>query len=169
MGMSHRIKPYDLNNPEDMRQLFLLSTAAYMDYTRYWLGLANIEEGMDEGLEYYDTATWLNMTEAPEKTDDLAMEATGALRETTELFNDLRERAEEQCAQVLHILLSAPADIQTAVLGSAYSIPEEERDERIGEVFEVLIDVEPHYVMEENRDEFLTAIRDAWAEARLEL
>jgi hypothetical protein len=162
MGMSHRTKPYDLNSAEDMSQLFLLSTAAYMDYQRYWLALSNIDEEMDESLEHYDPATWLNMTVAPEKTDELAMEAISSLSETVNLFSRLMDRAKEQCVLVIGALLSAPASIQNAVLGRAYAIPEDERDERIEALFEGLDDVEPHYNMEKNRDEFLAVIEKTW-------
>ena len=161
-GMRHRGKPYDLTNPEDLKQAFLLTVAACMDYRRYWFQLLRIEEETDESLEHYDTATWLNMNLAPEKTDSLIMEAIGSLNETSYLFRMVAERAERNCALILKAVLSSPPDTQKSVLGQVYSIPKKELDARIAELFEGLLEVDLHYNMQENRDEFLALMKNMW-------
>jgi hypothetical protein len=164
MGMQHRSTPYDLTNTDDLNQAFLLTVAAFMDYRKYWLELCRIDEDMDESLEYYDTATWLNMSLAPEKMDSLVVEAIRSLRDTDALFYELSERAQKNCSVILKAILTSPHETQKAVLGQAYAIPEKEIDAKIEELFDDLEGVELHYGMEENREEFLAHIKNVWGE-----
>ncbi len=48
------------------------------------------------------------------------------------------------------------------MLGRAYQIPKKELDARIAELFEGLLEVELHYNMQENRDEFLALMKNMW-------
>jgi hypothetical protein len=161
-GMKHRSTPYDLTNSNDLKQAFLLTVAACMDYRRYWMELTNIEEQFDESIEYYDTATWINMGLSPENADELAFETTGLLRATTDSFYTLMERGERNCAVILKAILSATANAQKAVWGKSYSIPEGTLDDEIKALFEGLDEVETHYNMEKNRDEFLALMEAKW-------
>ncbi len=130
-GMRHRSKPYDLTNPDDLSEAFLYTVAASMDYRRYWRDLMHMEEEVDESFETYDVAAWLNMSVAPQKTDMLMVEAIGMLRETTDLFEKLMERADKNLVSLLKIILSTPAETQMSVLGANYSIPAKDLDAKM--------------------------------------
>ncbi len=163
-GMKHRSTPYDMTNADDLAEAFLYSVAASMDYRRYWRELMQIEEEVDESFEVYDPAAWINMSVAPHRTDPLMTDAIGSLRETTDLFEELTERADNNLSFVLKTILSSPVDTQKAVLGSSYNIPDKELDGRIGELFDGLSEVDTHYNVQENRDEFLSMMKQLWAE-----
>jgi len=164
MGMRHRSTPYDLTNPDDLKQAFLLTVAASMDYRRYWRSLENIAEEFDESLEYYDTAAWLNMSLNPGKSDVLSMEAAGMLSVTSDIFSQLIERADRSCTTILKAILAAPAAVQQDVLGRAYSIPANELDERIKILLEGLDESDMHYQMEKNREAFIELMESMWEE-----
>jgi len=129
MGMRHRSAPYVLNNPDDLKQAFLLTD--------------------------YDTASWLNMDRIPDKTDELATDAACVMAGVSDIFWQLIERAEKNYAMIIKAILSAPPNVQEYVPGKAYSIPAEELDSRIKELFEGLDEIDLYYQMEKNRDAFL--------------
>jgi len=162
MGMRHRSTPYDLTNPDDLRQAFLLTVAACMDYRGYWRSLENIAENLDESVEHYDTVTWINMGRSPEKADDLAMEAVEALSEASNVFDQMIERADRNCTVILKAVLSASPAVQKDVLGRTYSLPANELDKRIKELFDGLDEIDMHYQMDENRDAFLKLMEAMW-------
>jgi len=165
LGMRHRSTPYDLTNPDDLAQAFLLTVAACMDYRRYWRKLEGIAEEFDESVEHYDTATWIDMGYAPEKADELAFEAAGTVAETADLFHMLMERGDRNCAAILKVILSASADVQKKVFGTAYAIPANELDAQIEELFEGLDETDVHYEMGKNRDEFLQLMEAKWGKS----
>lgn len=164
-GMKHRSTPYDLTNPADLKQAFRLTVAACMDYRDYRRTMEQVYENFDESIEYYDTASWINMGYDPEKADTLSMEALGALSETSDLFGQLAERADRSCTVILKAILASPPDVQREVWGRAYSFPPEEVDHRIAGLFEEIDEAETHYEMEKNLTEFLSVMAAVWSEA----
>lgn len=131
-----------------------------MDYNHYWLELETLSENMDESLEYYDPATWINMTLNPEKIDVLVTEAIASLGETADLFSRLSKRAEKNLAGVLKIMLSLPKEIQLTVLGEYYNIGAAKLDKVVSELLDDDSELDYHYNMEDNRDEFLKHLKN---------
>lgn len=165
LGTRHRSTPYDLTNPDDLSQAFLLTVAACMDYRRYWRSLERICEEFDESVENYDTASWINMGYKPEKADELAMDAAGAVGEAADIFWEIIERSDRNCAMIIKAILSAPTEVQKKVWGKAYSIPVNERDTKIKKLFEGLLESDVHYAIPDNRDEFLRLMDAVWGSA----
>ena len=162
-GMKHRNKPYDLNSAADLTDALLLAVAAYRDYWYYQITLDNLVESYDESLEYYDTASWINLGLAPDKVDDLAYDGVSALDEALRTFESITERAKEKCILIITAILSTPPATQEAVLGRAYKIDPDEMDEKIEALLDALDETEYHYPMEENRDALLALMKVHWA------
>lgn len=154
-GTKHRSTPYDLNNADDLSEALTLTIAAYMDYTYYWCSLGQIEESFDESLEHFDTASWINMTYRPEKADELALGAAASLRETEDLFRELAQRAEKNCAAMLKAALSAPSETQKRVLGQVHNIDPSGLDALLEALFEGAAELDYKYSIPDNRDAFL--------------
>ncbi len=118
-GMKHRNKPCDLNSAADLTDALLLAVAAYRDYWYYQITLDNLVESYDESLEYYDTASWINLGLAPEK---VAYDGVSALDEALSTFENITKRAKEKCILIVKAILSTPPATQEVVLGRAYKI-----------------------------------------------
>lgn len=166
-GMEHRSTPYDLTNSDDLKQALLLTVAAYADYWHYWMTLENVSENFDESLEYYDTATWINMGLDANKADNLAIETIRSINTAADHFRELNDRAQKNCTVILKAILAAPSATQQEVLGATYDVAPEESDEKIDSLFDAIVEtgIPYHYQMEENRDEFLAFMKSKWASA----
>ena len=166
MGTRHRDKPYDLNNTDDLKQALLLTIAAYRDYWHYWVTLESINENFDESLEYYDTATWFSLGNAPGKADELSLTAAATLNKARHAFEGLAERAKENCALIIKAALSTPPTTQKDVLGRSYEFKPDEIDDRIDELLGELDEKPYHYEMPKNRDALLKLMKEKWSNTR---
>ena len=147
LGTKHRVKPYDLNSPGDLKQALELAVAAYRDYWHYAQVLGGIGEDFDESLEHYDTATWLDLK--PGQTDALSTECARSVDAARKLFDELKERAGERFAFILKtVLLSEPASLN--VFGTAYKIEPGKIDEIIADTIESLDEAEYFHPIPEN-------------------
>lgn len=87
-------------------------SCAFLDYTSYYNQLSDLVEEYDESLEYYDTATWINLTVNDQKVDKLSYKAYKALIKTEEVFNDLVNSSEKECTEALKIVLKSDGKLQ---------------------------------------------------------
>jgi len=163
MSEGHRVKPYDLTSAKDLNEALLVTVATYRDYWHYENTLVRLEDNFDESLEYSDTAAWFNLSLAPEDVDDLTQEGLAVLNAATVVFDRLTERAKKNCARIVKTILDAPPTTQKLVFGCVYKIEPGDMDARIGELFDMLGEVEYHHAMPKNRDAFLELMSEQWA------
>ena len=155
MGTNHRNKPYDLNNPEDLKHALLMAAAAYGDYRQYVNVLFMLIEDFDESLENYDTISWFNLGRATGEVDKLAMDCVKAVHSAADKFEKITVRAREDFVKTLKIVLSLPVEKQIAVLGKAYSIKPEEMDNKIDLLIEIFDEEKYQYKIPDTFDMLL--------------
>ncbi len=164
LGMFHRSKPYDVKNPEDLKHALLLSISAYKDYQHYYYELTDLGEKFDESLEYYDPASWFFLTVDAEKVETDAYKADRYLDNARIAMDNLYERAKLSLTELLKTLIKLPPELQTAVLGRAYSMDSSVIQEKTESLLIDFDDTDYHYNMEDNRDALLEVIRRTWEE-----
>ena len=155
MGTEHRETPYEMNNPNDLKQLLTLAVAAYRDYRNYWLVLARLQEDFDESLENYDTISWFNLYGNIEKVDGIALECVSALNTALNKFDEITDKAKENFIKILNLVMSAPPETQKVVLGHSYNIKPQDIDGKIDKLLETLDEREYQYKIPDNFDTLL--------------
>jgi hypothetical protein len=160
LGMSHRTKPYNLNNVEDVKTLLKLSVGRYLDYFKYWNDLQEIDELFDESIEYFDTETWVNLSNTSPKGNELILNAISSFDKTIESFRILMESAESECKELIGQALRMEKDIRKEIFGNIL-----EYDEAIiDEIFMDIHELEYQYNMEEAFDMFIKYINEKFIE-----
>ncbi len=156
LGMSHRTKPYDFNKSEDIIEASSFITAEYIDFAHYWRTLSNIEEDFDESLEYYYPAAWTNMGLENSTNDEVLDEAVLCIRDASEIFYKLMDRAEERCKKIwYYILLNAPEQVKEYFFGDVLSFKKELVEDVLKEeLFEIFLQTDYMLSIEEVAKDF---------------
>lgn len=154
LGMSHRSKPYDFTNIDDLKEAFTMTVAEYIDYSKYHLTILDVEEYFDESLEYYDPVTWTSLHDDNIEGDELALDVSCYLRIASDYLNDISNRAEEKCKELLKIILHMSPEIKEAVLGKRYIYDED----AINNVFDNCYDIKDTYNTEESKNAFIEVL-----------
>lgn len=149
--MSHRSKPYDFTNIDDLKEIFTMTVAEYIDYLNYSMTILDVEERFDESLEYF---TWISLHDSNVEGDDLAQITASYLRKSGDYLKYISNRAEEKCKDLLQIILRMTPDIIVAVLGKKYIYDEE----AIESVFEDSFDIKDTYDVYELKDAFIEVL-----------
>ena len=160
MGTKHRTKPYNLNNPSDLKHALKMAVGAYCDYRLYACELSEIAERFDESLENYDPIAWFNQT------DSISKKCAKSVNTAMNAFEEIAERAKEHFVKTLAIALSAPPEIQRAALGRPYYVSSENMDAEIEKLLEILDDAEYQYNIEDNVDSLLEIMAGKWAKGK---
>jgi len=164
LGMNHRTEPYDLIDTSELKDALKMAVAAYCDYAHYNSTLYRLVEWFDESLEHFDTVTWVNMVDAPGKTDNLAMMCVSSLYNASNNFSELADRAEEKLSTLLKVVMTAPDAVQLELLGQVYDINADEIDSRLEGLFYYHTEAtEYQYAIDDSFDVFLNALRE-WSE-----
>jgi hypothetical protein len=170
LGMEHRMESYDLTKTSELRGALEYAVGAYRDYYHYSSTLGSLIESFDESIEYFDTATWVNMSRVPENTDDLAMDCVSSLSAAYDNFAVLSERAEQHLSLMLKITLTAPTDVQIEILGSSFDIVPSDIDDRLENLYVALSYEDYHRGIPDNFEAFLTVLNSGeWTKPDLEL
>lgn len=151
LGMSHRSKPYDFTNIDDLREAFAMTVAEHIDYLKYSMTILDVEENFDESLEYFDPVTWTSLHDSNVEGDELALNVLFYLREAGNYLSDISDRSEEKCKELLEMILSMSPEIREAVLGKKYIFNEE----AIESVFEDCYEIKDTYNVDKSRDAFI--------------
>lgn len=158
-GMSHRTKPYDLNNLKDLDELLKFKVCAFLDYQEYELTIDDVLEHFDESMEYYDTATWLNGSIETNNPDKLLEKCYYSIRKAADDFNKLTQRTEKECKEALYTVINGSEEIQKSILG--FTVKKGiNLDEIIENVFDEIADLEYEYNMEKAYENFKTYLRE---------
>jgi len=163
LGTKHRTKPYNLGNPNDLKDALMLAFAAFRDYQHYMNSLIAMSENFDESLENFDTISWVHLDTEPEKSNEIVVECEEALGEAIGKFEKLTDRAKDNFIEILAISLTASTDTQKAVFGSIYNINHDEMDAKLDELFEILSETDYEYSIPGNLDVLLNVMATEWS------
>jgi len=164
LGMGHRIEDHNLAETSELKDALEYAVAAYRDYHHYMGTLIGLVESFDESVEYFDTVSWVSMTRAPEKVDDLIMDCVGSLSEAANNFADLADRAEKQLALLMKVTLTAPTAAQLEILGKSFDIAPSDIDDWLEGLFVALSYADYHCAIPDNFKEFLAVLEAGWEE-----
>jgi len=158
-GMSHRTKPFDLNNVKDLDELLKYRVCAFLDYNEYEMTISDLLENFDESMEYYDAATWLDLSMRTNKPDKLLQKCYKSIRKVADDFLELTWRSEKECKEALSMVLSHNEETQKSILG--FSLNKIDKlNEILENIFEEIIDLKYEYNMEKAYENFKTFIRE---------
>ena len=164
LGMEHRLDGYDLSDTADLKGALEYAVAAYRDYDHYKSMLGGLIESFDESVEYFDTASWVNMTRAPDSSDSLIMDCVSSLMDAHSSFAELADRAEKHLAVMMKVAVTAPTAIQLEILGKSFDISPSEIDGWLDGLFMAMSYADYHRSIPENFNEFLTVLEAGWEE-----
>ncbi len=118
LGTDHRVKPYDLNNPDDFYEMVTMITAEFVDIEKYSNQLSEIEEKLDESLEYYHPDRWFKINSGEDEESDTLDQGLFSLRDTILIFDELVVKLRDRCIPLWRtILLDNPVQAQERIFG----------------------------------------------------
>lgn len=106
LGTSHRSKPYNLLNPDDLIELIEVVTAEYIDFRYYWMTISSINSDFDESIETFYPAKWMNMA-LKGSTDDEIDEVITAVNYAEHAMEKLMDNSEEKCVNLWRLILQS--------------------------------------------------------------
>jgi len=166
LGTKHRTKPYNLNNPSDLKHALMIVNGAYRDYWHYKRELMGVSENFDESLKHYDTISWINQGIESEKVDDVAENCAHTVGVAIDAFEKIEPRAREYFIKTLAIALSAPPEVQRAALGRPYYVSDENMEDEIEQLLEILDEAEYQHSIPSNFKILLELMADEWAKGK---
>lgn len=150
LGTSHRTRPYDMKNPDDIIEATIMATAEYVDLAHYWSTLSHIEELFDETMEVFHPSTWVNKAKEGKASREDLIYAAMSLGETTDLFYQLMLLAEKSCTRMWRIIFYHGEDrVKAYFFGEAREYDEEDVERVLeGGLFDVFAELEYDGVIE---------------------
>ena len=166
LGTKHRTKPYNLNNPDDLKHALTMAVGAYRDYHHYKRELLGVAEDFDESLEHYDTITWVNQGSEFDNTDVESEKCVDAVGVAISAFEKIESRAKEHFVRTLAMILSASPELQRAALGRPYYVSDENMEAEIEKLIEALDESEYHRSIPKNFELLMEIMADEWAKGK---
>jgi hypothetical protein len=99
---------------------------AFMALREFEGELFQLEEDYDESVKYYDTATWINFTENPERADLLSKKTLIGIRYAASRMEDASNIAFDNLTRLLKKALSSSQRMQKRIFGRAYTLSKAE-------------------------------------------
>ncbi|MDD5703392.1 MAG: hypothetical protein PHU23_15265, partial [Dehalococcoidales bacterium] len=154
-----RTKPFDVNNSDDLKEMLNIRVCALLDYVEYETILDDLLERFDESIEYYDASTWLSFTTEISEPDKLLQKCYVDTRRASDSFQELTDKAANECAEALRIVLNSHVEMQNKVLGfNINGITDVEN--RLNNAFEEIYDVVNSHKMNEAYNNFVEFIKE---------
>lgn len=147
---------------DDVKTLLKISVARYLDYSKYWNALAEVDESFDESIGYFDTETWINLTAAPKNVNKLILNAASSLNKSMDSFRTLMESAESECKELLTQILRMEKDIKIEIFGDVFDYDAS----IIEKIFEEIHELDYQYNMEDAYDMFVLFVSGKFNEKK---
>lgn len=159
-GLSHRVAPYDFKKDEDIIEATTMATAEYVDYAYYWGQINDVLENFDESLEYFDTASWINIGLKGTANDKLSDLAYKSLDKTEGYFSKLLNQAEEKCVHMWRIVFfNSNAKVIKHFFGKSVRFDAEIIESIFEDFYEVVNETKYAYSIEANVKNFCKTLR----------
>jgi len=110
LGMKHRSQPFDFNKKEDWIEALEMITAEYIDFCEYWGRLSDLNSSLDESLECFYPANWMEITQDGQISDDELDEAVRSVNQAENALQILMDRAEEKCKEIWQLTFDTRQD-----------------------------------------------------------
>lgn len=154
-GLAHRVTPYDFKKDEDIIEATTMATAEYVDYAYYWSQINDVLENFDESLEYFDTASWINIALNGAAYDKLSDLAYKSLHKTEDYFSKLLDQAEEKCINMWRIVFfNSNAKVIKHFFGKSIKFDAEVIESIFEDFYEVVSETRYAYSIEANVKNF---------------
>ncbi|PIH60056.1 hypothetical protein [Paenibacillus sp. LK1] len=100
LGMKHRSTPFDLNKKEDWIEAIEMITAEYVDFCEFWGRLSNLNSNLDESLECFYPASWVEISQEGKIKDMKLNNAIKSVNKAEDSLRVLMDRAEAKCRKI---------------------------------------------------------------------
>lgn len=158
----HRVRSYDMNNIEDVKEKLKMIVAEYLDYLHYSLEIDDILERFDESMEYYDPSAWFNGESSTRDGSDLTIKTYNSVSKASTCISDLVSMKEKECRNTLETILKMDDETKIKVLGRAYPWDEI----IINTIFDNITEIEYQRNIEDSMGGFLKFIEDIFLEVK---
>lgn len=140
------------NNVDILKQKLLYSASKYSDYSRYNAQLAQLDEDYDETLELNNFDIWINNSGGT-----IRDKAANMLRVTLDIFEDLRDNAEQELYFVMNEIMELDELSQLSIYNVVINkdlFTKKHFDEMISEWYDY------PYEQQEALDSFLSLLKE---------
>ncbi|QLG41260.1 hypothetical protein MKY42_12705 [Paenibacillus sp. FSL W7-1088] len=144
LGMKHRSTPFDFNKKEDWIEAIEMITAEYVDFCEYWGRLSNLNSNLDESLECFYPASWVEISQEGNVKDAKLNNAIKSVNKAEDSLRVLMERAEEKCRKIwILVFESQQKAVIKEFLGEEMTCSIEDLQEILEEeIFEMATEIE---------------------------
>ncbi|OBA06628.1 hypothetical protein A9P44_10975 [Paenibacillus polymyxa] len=144
LGMKHRSYPFDFNKKEDWIEAIEMVTAEYIDFCEYWSRLSDLNSNLDESLECFYPASWMEITQEGHINDDELDEAIDSVNHAENALRVLMDRAEEKCKEIWQLTFDTQQEaVITYFLGEEVTCSGDELKEILEDyIFELATEIE---------------------------
>lgn len=164
LHMSHRVKPYDMNDIADIQEKFKMLVAEYLDYFHYCSEVDDILERFDESMEHYDPSAWSERKPSTKKGSNLVLKTYKSIRDSSECLYELSSTKEKECKDLLEAILKMDDETKIKVLGKAYLWDETVLED----IFENITEIEYQYNIEDSLKAFIRHIEIKFSDGELD-
>ncbi|GGH84760.1 hypothetical protein [Saccharibacillus endophyticus] len=75
-------------------------TAEYVDFCEYWGRLSDLNSSLDESIEYFYPASWIEISQEGRARDSKLNNAIKSVSKAEDALRILLDRAEEKCRKI---------------------------------------------------------------------
>lgn len=133
--MYNRTKAYDFTKSKEIRECLKMSVCALYDYIRHEKEVHLLREEFDASIELHDPVTWMSIENDNPSGDSMVRRTIRSIKETADLFKELKLREERVCKVLLSKILQMEADVRVFVLGEDFLFPPDNIKEYIDRMF----------------------------------
>ncbi|WP_442601810.1 hypothetical protein [Paenibacillus sp. KN14-4R] len=106
LGMKHRTRPFDFTKTEDIIEAVEFVTAEYVDMSRYWGMISELNSQFDESIECFYPAGWIGISQEGTTNDDELDEARDTINDTEDALRVLMDRSEIKCIEIWEFIFT---------------------------------------------------------------
>lgn len=156
LGMKHRSTPFDFNKKEDWLEAIEMITAEYVDFCEYWGRLSDLNSSLDESIECFYPASWMEISQEGRVGDSKLNNAIKSVNKAENSLRVLMRRSEEECIRIWSLAFeSEQKAVIKELLGEEITCNTKELQEIFEEeIFEIATEIKYTGNVEDSTREF---------------
>ncbi|HBU84426.1 MAG TPA: hypothetical protein DEF35_22695 [Paenibacillus sp.] len=170
LGMKHRNTPFDFNKKEDWIEAVEMITAEYVDFCEYWGRLSDLNSNLDESLECFYPASWMEISQEGRVKDTKINNVIKSVNKAEDALRVLMDRAAEKCRKIWILVFESQQNaVIKEFLGEEITCSIEDLEEILEEeIFEMATEIKYTGNVENSTREFAKNLKQKIVLKRLE-